>query len=234
MLVGKTMINNLELINNLEKKDAPKGMVKALANLRTEFSIMRRHKEGVRKARAYASQEKLRINFGCGANYKERWVNVDLTDNADLQLDLRESIPLPSASAVLIYSEHFVEHLEYPTDVMHLFAECYRLLRPGGRFSAGVPDTSWPILNYAGVGDGLYLDACRRMKWHPDWCRTFMEHINFHFRQGNQHKFAYDFETLQTALEKSGFVSVKEREFDPSLDSERRRIGTLYVDAIRP
>jgi len=50
----------------------------------------------------------------------------------------------------------------------------------------------------------------------------------------NEHKFAYDFETLKYILEKSGFVQVKLRNFDPSLDSKDSGLGTLYVDAIKP
>ena len=61
-----------------------------------------------------------------------------------------------------------------------------------------------------------------------------MEDINFPFRQGEEHNFAYDFETLRYILEKSGFVQVKRRDFDPSLDSRDRELGTLYVDAIKP
>jgi len=37
---------------------------------------------------------------------------------------------------------------------------------------------------------------------------------------------------LKIAL--SSLVGVHERDFDPALDSEERRVGTLYVDARRP
>jgi hypothetical protein len=61
-----------------------------------------------------------------------------------------------------------------------------------------------------------------------------LEHINYHFRQGNEHRFAYDFVTLQGALVDSGFSKVEQRDFDPSLDSEDRKVGTLYVNGIKP
>ena len=44
-----------------------------------------------------------------------------------------------------------------------------------------------------------WLLRARQSIWHPAWCTTRLEHINFHFRQGGEHKFAYDFETLKTA-----------------------------------
>jgi hypothetical protein len=36
--------------------------------------------------------------------------------------------------------------------------------------------------------------------WHPAWCQTRLEHLNYHFRQDTQHRFAYDYETLERVL----------------------------------
>ena len=72
------------------------------------------------------------------------------------------------------------------------------------------------------------------MYWQPDWCYTLMHQINYLFRQGHEHKYAYDGETLALILERAGFVRVNRRDFDPALDSESRRIGTLYMKARRP
>ena len=63
---------------------------------------------------------------------------------------------------------------------------------------------------------------------------TRMEHINYHFRQGGEHRFAYDFETLKYVLEKAGFIQVRRRDFDPLLDSRDRELGTLYVEGFKP
>jgi predicted SAM-dependent methyltransferase len=222
------------MMKDVIEKHTSRGLRRALGKLRSELTITRAHSRATRKARLYTRQIGLKLNFGCGSNYKDGWLNIDLCDNADLQIDLRESIPLRSGSAQMVYSEHFLEHLDYPGDALHFLTECCRLLQPHGIFSAGVPDTAWPLLDYAGVGDGRYLAVCERSRWHPDWCRTPMEHINHHFRQDSQHRFAYDFETLRSALETSGFGAIKQREFDATLDTERRRIGTLYVQAVRP
>ena len=45
---------------------------------------------------------------------------------------------------------------------------------------------------------------------------------------------AYDFTTMEKALSRAGFVDIRRREFDAELDSESRRLGTLYVDARKP
>jgi predicted SAM-dependent methyltransferase len=221
-------------LNETIKDWASIGIRRAWRALRNELHIMRTHWGGLQNARSYAGRKKLRINFGSGPNYKKDWVNIDISNKADLQLDLREKIPLQDGCAKMIYSEHFFEHLEYPGDAMRFLTECHRLLEPGGVVSIGVPDTCWPLQSYAGIGDCLYFKQAEAMAWHPSWCKTPLEHINYHFRQGNEHRFAYDFETLQRALSEAKFIEIRQREYDPSLDTERRRVGTLYVDATRP
>jgi predicted SAM-dependent methyltransferase len=217
------------------KKLPHPGLWRALYDLYRELSGLRRHRKGVRDARKYANAKALKLNVGCGSNFKTGWINIDYSGNADLQLDMREPIPLPSGSVQMIYSEHFFEHLDYPEAAKHFLSESFRVLEPGGTFSVGVPDTLWPLLDYANVGDGRYFQTAKAERWHPEWCKTRMEHINFHFRQGTEHRFAYDFETMEQALKEAGFVEIRQREFDPDLDSKSRgELGTLYVNAMKP
>ncbi len=63
---------------------------------------------------------------------------------------------------------------------------------------------------------------------------TRLEHINYHFRQGTEHRFAYDFETAEKVLRTAGFVEVRERAYDPSLDSKHREVGSLFMSAQKP
>jgi predicted SAM-dependent methyltransferase len=216
------------------KERMPVGLQQAIRDLRRELMIIKLHRNGCRSARKYANAKSLKLNIGCGANRKTGWVNIDLGRNVDLTLDMRESIPLSDGSAQMIYSEHFFEHLDYPRDAVHFLSECFRILEPGGIFSVGVPDTRWPLRDYAGNGDGGYVEAMEAKRWHPDWCRTRMEHINYHFRQNGEHRFAWDFETMQQALRDAGFVEINQREYRPEIDTETRALGTLYVDAFRP
>jgi len=214
------------------KKLFSAGLWSAIRNLVTEVRLTPLRRRGRRKARAYSGRTQLKLNIGCGPNLKTGWVNIDMLPTVDLPLDMRDPIPLQDGCAALIYTEHFLEHLDYPSDAMRFLSECQRLLQPGGVISIGVPDTRWPLESYAGVKDGEYFRFVKK-HFHPAWCQTPMEHINYHFRQDAEHRFAYDFETLSHALKQAGFGTVRERQFDGALDSEQRRTGTLYVEAAK-
>jgi predicted SAM-dependent methyltransferase len=214
------------------KRLLPVGLYQALRLLRNEIRTYWLHRKGVSKARAYAQRSGLKLNIGCGGNRKRGWVNIDLSSEMDLSLDMRERIPLPDGSTTTIYSEHFFEHLEYPHDARRFLGECHRILETGGIFTLGVPDTQWALEAYVGPDDKGYFELAKA-KWHPAWCQTRLEHINYHFRQGTEHRFAYDFETLHRVLAEAGFLNIRQRPFDRDLDAESRREGTLYVEATK-
>jgi len=217
------------------KEKLPVGLFSGIRLLKNEIILYRLHRRGVKKARAYAGKTGLKLNIGCGPNRKQGWINIDLSPEAELSLDMRERIPFDDGSAMVIYSEHFFEHLDYPNDAKHFLRECFRVLEPNGIFRVGVPDTLLPLLDYAGIGDGWWLQACENKEfWRPEWCKTRMDHINYHFRQDTEHRYAYDFETIENVLRETGFIEIRQCEFDPALDTKSREPGTLYVDARKP
>ncbi len=211
------------------------GVRQASRNLIRELRLSVHHRRSARRARKYWGHAPLQLHLGCGKVLKPGWVNIDLGSSvADLRLDLREPLPFPDDSVSIIYSEHFFEHLGYPDEARHFLRESIRVLRPGGLFDVGVPDTEWPITAYTN-DDRQYFQFVRD-RWHPEWCNLRMHNINFHFRQDGEHQYAYDFETLAAVLEGAGFTAIHRREFNPEQDSDpySRGKGTLYVTAIKP
>ena len=203
------------------------GMWSAVRTLRDEIRTMNTHRKSLRKARGLSARE-LRLHCGCGPNIKEGWINIDgFSAKADLQLDLRRPLPFDAGTAAIIYSEHFFEHLEHPLETGVFLAESLRVLQPGGLFRVGIPDAEWALVAYA-TGDERDFEGQKR--WSPGWCDTRMHHINYIFRQGIEHKYAYDYETLAKVLIQAGFSSVTRSEWNPAFDSERWR-GCLYVQA---
>jgi hypothetical protein len=58
--------------------------------------------------------------------------------------------------------------------------------------------------------------------------------VNYVFRQGLEHKYAYDAETLGGVLRSVGFTAVVRRPFDPLIDAENHKIGSLCMRATKP
>jgi len=56
-----------------------------------------------------------------------------------------------------------------------------------------------------------------------------MDHVNYCLRQDGEHRSYYDEETMRRLLETVGFVGIERREFDPAIDQELRRVGSMYM-----
>lgn len=230
-LRGATLPMFRTLVKDFTRKHLGTGLATAIGRLVFELRVLVLHRSSIRKAKRLLGTATVKLNCGCGPMVKAGWVNIDISKDADLQLDLRKRLPFPDNSVAFIYSEHFFEHLEYPGDTEVFLTESVRVLIPGGQFRVGVPDTEWPLNAYVN-GDDRYFESVRDRFWAAAcYCETRMDVINFHFRQFSEHKYAYDYETLAKALLQAGFVRIERSEFDSSLDSESRANGTLYVNA---
>jgi predicted SAM-dependent methyltransferase len=138
------------------------------------------------------------------------------------------------------------EHLDYPAETSPFLAECLRCLRKGGVIRLVVPDAGMYLRLYTEPGwNGLAaarpLIREKTNNYRDEWCtyRTKMELINSVFRQGQEHKYAYDAETLILVLKDAGFSQVTLQAFSVSLsdlaplDSPERKTESLYVEAIK-
>ena len=118
--------------------------------------------------------------------------------------------------------------------VDHVLRESFRVLTSGGRFSVGVPDAANALQFYVRDDRATYASFAASNPNYPPWLRIPMHGLNYTFRQFGEHKYAWDAEILTIALESAGFIRVRRRPFDPELDSEHRRNGTLYMEGIKP
>lgn len=207
----------------------------AFEQVKAEFRISKMHRRGLRHVRRNSWQRPARINLGSGPHRKTGYLNIDLFPGGDLTLDLRRALPFESNCCEEIFSEHCLEHFDYPGAVSDLLRECLRVLRPGGHLRFSVPDTEWPLTDYPKGDAGDYFRACAANPWwHPGDCTTRLEHINYHFRQAGEHRFAYDEETARKLLQRVGFVEVQRVAFDLTVDSPHREIGSLFITARKP
>jgi SAM-dependent methyltransferase len=209
------------------------GFRNALRQARDEWKLSRRHRQSLQKVSSFLQTPSIKLNLGCGPNSKKGWLNIDLFERtADLQLDLREPWPFPDNTVSYIYSEHVFEHFDFHAEVPHFLAEALRVLEPGGVFDVVVPDTEGPLRAY-GDPNAIYWSTLAK-RWHPEWCQTELDHINFHFRQDGEHKYAWDLDTLARSLKSAGFQCVGRREFNSGMDSKERELGSLYMTGNKP
>ena len=223
-------------MRDVAKRLTTRGLRRALSGVAEELALLRRHRAAIRKSRTLSLSGDLRVQLGSGGQPKDGWLNVDLfADSAQLHLDLREDLPFPDDSVSFVYTEHLFEHLDYPVDAHHLLREVRRILKPGGTLSIVVPDFGKALRAYAS-GDESFFTASDRLRSYLLRERaTLMHHVNYWFRQDGHHHYAYDSETLAQVLTDSGFTSVRERAYDPELDSEKRyRLHSLYMEAVKP
>lgn len=142
----------------------------------------------------------MKVHLGCGSNYIEGWINVDLdSSKADVQADLRFPLPYKDACVDYIFNEHFIEHINRE-DGRKFLAECFRVLKPGGVLRVSTPDLKWLVAQYIGGK----LDEWSDVGWIP---RTSCELINEGMRSWG-HLYLYDATELILAMQSVGFTAI--------------------------
>lgn len=193
-----------------------------------------------RAERLLKGKRGLRLHLGCGKRIIPGWINVDGFDQAgfDLRWDLRNAFPCEDGVASMVYSEHVLEHLERP-DAEQFLREVFRLLQPRGRLRLGVPDAGLYLRRYA-EGNKEFFLAHENLGNPAQRFSTPVEVINQMFRMGGHHRYAWDFETMSSVLERTGFVDVcqwpagKASRSELCLDDPEHASETLYLEAEKP
>lgn len=147
--------------------------------------------------------------------------------------DVREGIPLHDDTVELIFSEHFLEHIDYPRSVKHYVREAHRVLTQDGKIITGVPDAAFALSQYPGP-----LNPADEMveRWYAKRdCRrdinTQLDLVNLVFRDQDDdpkytpHFWAYDYEKLVQLFTEAGFATVEPWTFDAKIAKPKRRWG---------
>ena len=197
--------------------------------------------------RTLISQKGVRVNIGCDDKPTQGWINLDVASHPGVYFwDCRSGLPFSDGAVAAIYSEHFFEHLDLESEARPFLCECLRCLQPGGVLRIVVPDAGAYLRAYGGPWETLakmrpldgtangWRDRCLSQVY-----QTKMQFMNAIFRQGYQHKYAYDGETLVLVTREAGFPDAVVQQFgisiDPKMapDTNERRTESLYVEAIK-
>lgn len=186
------------------------------------------------------SQNDLSVNVGCGPNIIKDWINLDLMNIPEaIRFDCRRKLPFRNESVVRIRCEHFFEHLD-PIEEAPLFLQsCLRVLKKSGVLRIVVPDAERYLRAYQSGKQEDWKELGWDLNKLPSPFKSQMDVINHVFRQEEEHRYAYDFETLENMLKEAGFIAIHKSKFnfsvDPKLskDLPHHRFYSLYVDAIK-
>lgn len=90
----------------------------------------------------------MKINLGCGRDYKDGWINTDVSreTKADYYFDVSKDVfPFEDNSADEIYCSGVLEQILENQGLIHAMNECHRVLKTGGKFTVIVPNAKYAI-----------------------------------------------------------------------------------------
>jgi SAM-dependent methyltransferase len=162
-------------------------------------------------------------------------------------LNVTKRLPFEDNVVDAIYLSHVLEHL-YLDEGKALLAECFRILKAGGVIRVLMPDTEHIAREFILKSQRLDISACldfneqlgyrRSSRIRNILGRWYEASTDFH-----SHKFMYDRVYLKYCLQKAGFASIEEANYNVSRIPEinevevKTRIGDgsgFGIEAIRP
>lgn len=167
-----------------------------------------------RVLRELSRRELVGVALGSGTHPPSGWVGLDRHRSGDdvFPADIRDRLPLQTASVPQVLAEHVLEHL-YLDELPAVVAEVRRVLAPGGVFRVVCPDAVFVarmILTpeHAEMKEARVRDAAmhRWLTGHDDQSAT----VNRLSHQWGQHKSLLTAGAVARLMRRSGFVDVVE------------------------
>jgi predicted SAM-dependent methyltransferase len=150
----------------------------------------------------------LRLHVGSGDRILPGWVNIDLKYFPGVDLVANVAGGLPFTGVATVFAEHFLEHLDLLVAVAFL-AEAHRVLAPAGKLRLSTPNLDWVLSTHyplAGSVEEREMGA-------------IVTNRAFH---GWRHRFLWNRELLESALEACGFVEIRWCAYGESDEPELR------------
>jgi predicted SAM-dependent methyltransferase len=216
----------MSLRETLKRSDAVVGAVKDARRVLGAIRYNNKVGRNGRLIREYLQTHAVRgLNVGAGFNELDGWLCTDLQPRNDstVFMDATRPFPFDDATFDYVYSEHMIEHIPW-NDGLFMLRECHRVLKPGGSIRIATPDMKVLLALYEGAEQPV---AQQYMHWITD---RFLEGVRVYKPQfviNNAftnwgHRFLYDVETLQMALEDCGFRDVRQAASGQSADPHLR------------
>ncbi len=160
----------------------------------------------------------LKLHIGSGPYVLDDWINLDIYP-AQLSTNVLWGLPFTNGQCQFVFLSHLLEHLFYPTDAMSLLEDIYRILAPSGVVRIVVPDIEQCIRAYQDNNTAFFQQRVEHWGAGDDQA-TRLEHFLAYAGAGpdpawlfEAHKFGFDYETLERALQRAGFKNITRSRF---------------------
>jgi predicted SAM-dependent methyltransferase len=231
-----------QLLTALASPDITHGLARTLRACLKELELYRNHDQARATANPATGCRHPRVQIGGGTHRLPGFYNIDIVEPADLIWDVRESLPLADDSVEFLFSEHFLEHIDYPRSVKTYAAEAHRVIAAGGHIVTGVPDAEAVLTAYKTRDPAFFADMRDRWYSRRDCLanlNTYLDLVNYVFRDQDDndhytpHLWAYDHEKLADLFTEAGFSHVEPWTFDDTIANPKRRWSSVYVIATK-
>jgi predicted SAM-dependent methyltransferase len=181
-------------------KEKMNAMEKAYMTYRKfKFAIGRGIKRGEIVQDYMTSHTIKRLQLGCGEVQFEGWLNTDIYEG-DVYVDITKDLPFEDESFDFIYTHHVIEHITFE-EFRALLKEMRRILKPGGAIRIVTPGLEELHKTYKDIDDK------KSDLWYKyRHASTFFNEI---MRQDGEHKFIYDWKTMEELLVCAGFKKAR-------------------------
>jgi SAM-dependent methyltransferase len=160
-----------------------------------------------------------RLHWGCGSWRPPGWINADRKEGSgiDISSDIRDGLPLDTASIDYAVSIHALQEVPY-VDLVPVLKELRRVLRPNGELRLGVPDLDRTIQEAKSLASKFVV----HLIWYG-YTRTFFTHDFV-----EEHLFKADF----TRVDRCAYAETNSP-YPDIMELGNREEESLFVEAIK-
>lgn len=206
----------------------------AISGLRNDLIKEWRH--GSDLAKFCSGKTGLMLHIGCGKLVRPGWVNIDFEPSDGVfYFNMLNPLPLKDGTVARIHAEHFLEHLDY-SDSVRFLSECSRVLAAGGTMRIIVPDAEKYMRAYV-ENNTAFFESLKNLGGAVEPLPTKAAICNQAFRMDGDHRFAWDFETLEYVSRLAGFKSIRKSHHNETSGSANidgqdwwRPVESLYAE----
>jgi MoaA/NifB/PqqE/SkfB family radical SAM enzyme/predicted SAM-dependent methyltransferase len=187
------------------------------------------------------SEEVIKINLCSGPRKIDGYINIDITPNSDLVLDLEENLlPFEDNSVDQLICMSAINYFSRERAI-EIIKDVYRVLKTGGIVRFGVQDLQLLAKKYLEKDEKFFFEKLDngQDRFPGD---TFADKFNEWFygfpSLGKHCKYVYDYNSLAFLFNKSGFDVIEQREYlDSRLDEveliDNRPEQMFFLEAIK-